>query len=256
MENAWTRGTIGMERDAGATYAASYGGGLNSTAMIVHILREGLPLDRVVFADTGDEIPETYAYLGVMRRYLRRRGLRLDVVRTRSGRSLMERCAGRGVIPSQVWRWCTRDVKVAPVHAYYRAIGGHVYQYMGIDHGEARRMKPPAAPYVTNLYPLVDSGIGRDACEAMVRRARLPVPPKSGCHFCPFNSMRRWREIWESHPDLYAMAVGVEESNKHFPRQTLAPDGHTLRGMARAMSRGAALPDAGGQSPCGGECAT
>jgi 3'-phosphoadenosine 5'-phosphosulfate sulfotransferase (PAPS reductase)/FAD synthetase len=43
--------------------ALSLGAGVNSTALLILIEREGLQLDEVVFADTGSERPETYEYI-------------------------------------------------------------------------------------------------------------------------------------------------------------------------------------------------
>ncbi len=245
--------TVGMRREAGSKYVVSYGGGINSTAMIVFLVNRKLPLDYVVFSDTGDEMPETYEYLDVMGRYLRRRNIAFEVVRVRNKTSLSDRCLKRKVIPSQIWRWCTRDMKVRPIHAFYRKLHAHVYQYMGIDYGEVRRMKPAKVDYVTNLYPLIDFKMGRDECVRVIKKARLPIPVKSGCYMCPFNNIERWQEIYEKHPDLYRYAMKVEENGKHFGKQSLAPKGHTLRGLEGLIKTGR-LPVVQVDSPCGSEC--
>ncbi len=39
----------------------SYGGGVNSTAMILFLLRQNIIPDMIVFCDTGAELPETLA---------------------------------------------------------------------------------------------------------------------------------------------------------------------------------------------------
>lgn len=246
--------TVGIRREAGSKYVVSYGGGVNSTAVIVHLIRKKAPLDYVVFSDTGDEMPETYEYLETMAGYLERRGVPFEVVRVRNKASLSDRCLERRVIPSQIWRWCTRDMKVTPIHAFYRKLHAHVYQYMGIDYGEVHRMKPAKASYVTNLYPLIDYKIGRQGCIDLIRKARLPVPAKSGCYMCPFNNMARWAEIYRNHPDLYRRAVKIEENGKHFGSQSLAPGGHTLRELAKTMKKNGRLPVVQVDSPCGSEC--
>lgn len=50
----------------------AYGLGVNSTALLVEFVRRGIRPDLFLFADTGGEKPETYAYLPVVQRYLRR----------------------------------------------------------------------------------------------------------------------------------------------------------------------------------------
>jgi hypothetical protein len=41
----------------------AYGLGINSTAMLVEFAQRGIRPDRILFADTSGEKPETYAYL-------------------------------------------------------------------------------------------------------------------------------------------------------------------------------------------------
>ena len=244
----------GIQREPGAKYVVSYGGGVNSTAMIILLIKRKMPLDHVVFSNTGDEVPETYEYLGIMKRYLDRSGIPLTIVSVQNGESLSDRCIRRKVIPSQIWRWCTRDMKVRPVHAFYRSLKSTIYQYMGIDYGEVRRMKPPGEEYITNLYPLVDYRIGREECVAIITQERLPVPVKSGCYMCMFNSIARWVEIREKHPDLYRKAMEIEENGKHFGSQSLAPGKLTLRELEGIIIRKEGLPVIREDGPCGGEC--
>ena len=246
--------TINIQRESDAKYIISYGGGVNSTAMIVYLVKNKFPLDFVIFSDTGDEMPETYEYLEVMKKYLSRRKIPFEIVQVRNKDSLSDRCLRRRVIPSQVWRWCTRDFKVTPIHKFYRSLNSHIYQYMGIDYGEVHRMKPAKVDYVTNLYPLIDYKINRDACVDLIKKARLPLPVKSGCYFCPYNNMKRWEEIYQKHPDLYKYAMKIEEKNKYFGRQQLAPKGYTLRKIQKIIKSKQKLPMVEVDSPCGSEC--
>jgi 3'-phosphoadenosine 5'-phosphosulfate sulfotransferase (PAPS reductase)/FAD synthetase len=40
-----------------------YGGGTNSTAMLIGLYHKGIPVDLILFSDTGGEQPHTYEYL-------------------------------------------------------------------------------------------------------------------------------------------------------------------------------------------------
>ena len=40
-----------------------YGGGTDSTAMLIGLWRHHVPVDLILFADPGAEQPHTYAYL-------------------------------------------------------------------------------------------------------------------------------------------------------------------------------------------------
>ena len=41
-------------------HVLSLGAGVNSTALLIYLVKNRMPLDYVVFADTGNEMPETY----------------------------------------------------------------------------------------------------------------------------------------------------------------------------------------------------
>src|ERR1035441_4621830 len=49
---------------------ASYGGGVNSTAMLLGLAERSETVDLILFADTGGEKPETYAYVRRFAHYL------------------------------------------------------------------------------------------------------------------------------------------------------------------------------------------
>ena len=200
----------------------SFGGGVNTVALMIYLINNNYPFDEVVFADVGGELPETYSYLKVARKYLLDHGIPLKTIKVRVGGSGLYECGiRRRVIPSQVWRWCTRDFKVKPIYRFYRSLNVHVNQYLGIDYGEFHRMKDSIVDYVTNIYPLVDAKINREGCVDIIKEEGLPVPVKSGCYFCPFNSYDRWKYVLEHHPKLYNKAIALEENSKHFPKQKL-----------------------------------
>ncbi len=246
--------TQNIRRERNSKYIVSYGGGINSTALIVFLFEKKFPLDYVIFSDTGDEMPETYEYLDIMDKYLKKRNIPFKIVKNRKKEKLSDKCLRREVIPSQIWRWCTRDFKVLPIHAFYRRLNSHVYQYMGIDYGEVHRMKPSNVDYVTNLYPLIDYKINREECIKKIKRAKIPIPVKSGCYFCPFNNMERWKEVYKKHPKLYKYSMKIEEENKHYKTQKLAPKGLSLRELKKIMDKKKKLPVIKMDSPCGSEC--
>jgi len=242
---------VGLERKENAKYIVSYGGGVNSTAMVIFLVKNKFPLDYVVFSDTGDEMPETYEYLKYIEKFLSKYKIPFKIVKVRHGDSLSDRCLRRRVIPSQMWRWCTRDMKVTPIHTFYRSLKSHICQYMGIDYDEVHRMKDPKVDYVTNIYPLIDYKIGRNECVELIKEAGLPIPVKSGCYFCPFNNVERWAEVYKTHPELYKKAMRIEENGKHMPKQTLTP--MTLRVLGKNLKKNK-LPMINVDSPCGSEC--
>ena len=63
-----------MDKGAGMNIV-SYGGGANSTALLVGLHQHRIPVDLILFADTGAEHPLTYAYLNIMDRWLKDHGM-------------------------------------------------------------------------------------------------------------------------------------------------------------------------------------
>ena len=252
-----------VNRSNEPVHILSFGAGVNTVALMVMLIRERAPLDGVIFADTGGETPDTYESVQVARTYLDEHEIPLTVVRARRGETDLYGVAlRRRVIPSVQWRWCTRDFKVNPIHRYYRGLGSHVNQYVGIAFDEVHRMRDSREAYVTNLYPLVDRRFTRQDCIDLISEAGLPVPEKSGCYFCPFNSTKRWRWILERHPALFMKAIELEENSKHFPGQRLTDqvfrerDRVTLREYRGRLEAGTDSEQVPEGMACGGECMT
>jgi hypothetical protein len=234
-------------------HVLSFGAGLNSTALLIHLVEKEYPLDETIFADTGGETPETYAHLKVTEEYLREHNIPLRIVASKHG-TLYDTCNRRKVIPSQVWRWCTRDKKITPIYSHYRTFGVPVVQYLGISYEERDRAKVSGDPLITNSFPLIKNKIDRQGCMDIVMLADFdfPVPKRSGCFFCPFNNIARWIEIYQKHRDLFLQAKKLEEGNKYFPKQKLMP--WTLSSLEEKIEKKEYLPDIYIKRLCSSEC--
>lgn len=234
-------------------YILSSGAGINSTALLVFLVNNNYPLDEVVFADTGGEVPETYEHLKIVDSYLSKHGIPFKIVKSKNG-TLYETCMRRKVTPSQIWRWSTRDYKITPIHAHYRSLKVPINQYLGISFEERSRRKEARVPYVKNIFPLVENELTRQDCIDIICLADLdfPMPVRSGCFFCPFNSLSRWKEMYEKHRDLYYKAMTLEENSKHFPRQRLMK--LTLRTLQEKLEQNEPLPHIHVKRLCTSEC--
>ncbi len=234
-------------------YVLSFGAGLNSTALLVFLVEKNYPLDEVVFADTGGEVPETYAHLKIVDTYLHKHGIPLTILRSKNG-TLYDTCKRRKVTPSQIWRWSTRDYKITPIYAHYRSFGLPVNQYLGIAFEERDRMKESGVSFVKNIFPLVENKLTRQDCTDIICLADFdfPMPVRSGCFFCPFNSLSRWTEIFEKHKDLFIRAKELEENSKYFPKQRLMK--WTLSTLQEKLENNEALPEVYVKRLCSSEC--
>lgn len=189
----------------------SFGGGVNSTAMIILLVNEGWR-GPIVFADTGCEWPDTYAYMDTFEReWLAPRGLEItrlgEAYRAqgagRDKRTLIAFCEDYATTPFPATRWCTQGWKTDPINHWAKA--QHIEtQLIGIAADEAHRQKGRACP-------LCDRDITRQGCIDIIRAEGLDVPQKSGCWICPFQRAEQWRELWRRYPELYERAARLEE---------------------------------------------
>ena len=215
----------------------SMGGGVNSVALL---LRHPDWYTHCVFADTGAERPPTYAYLREhVEPFCRERGIAYAVVRHRSGRTLEEHSRAKRMIPIRHLKWCTNEFKKQPINRWVRrTFDAHrsapIRLDIAIARDEAHRARfsgPGDRPlYVQREYPLVDEGIGREACLAIIRQARWPAPEKSGCYFCFNRPLREFHAMADADPERLAQIIALEEQGSDFPATTFK--GQPMRQIA------------------------
>ena len=61
--------------DERSPIVVAYGGGKNSTAMLIWLWKQGIVPDLILFADTGGEKPETYEFIEVFNQWLLAKGM-------------------------------------------------------------------------------------------------------------------------------------------------------------------------------------
>ncbi len=213
--------------------AVAYGMGVDSSAMIIGLLKRNRRPDAILTADTGDEKPETYAYYKVMSAFLEKHHFPpITVVRYRPVYStyitLEQNCLQNGTLPSLAFgrKACSLKFKVDPqtrwcnswgpaVKAWDR--GQKVIKYIGYDAGpkDSRRghdLKEDSQYQYE--YPLREWGWDREKCMDVIDSAGLPVPMKSACWHCPASKPNEVAWLAKTHPDLFARAIAMEDSAK------------------------------------------
>lgn len=216
----------------------SYGGGLDSFAMLVDAIERGEHPDVVAFVDVADpegkdpgEWPGTYRHIREVVIPLCRR-YRIEFVwidsrayPVRGARSLWAWMWERGQIPvAGPNRICTRIAKVERFEAWLtdRFPGQDVEVWIGFEAGEEERAekdpnaggrtKPkPGAARRRNRFPLMERGLCRCRAEQLVRRLGYPVPRKSACVYCPYGKKRDWKTLARELPEVFAQVVALED---------------------------------------------
>lgn len=211
----------------------SFGGGVQSTALLVLAAQGRIDYSTFLFANVGpdSENPETLRYLhDVAAPFAKAHGLTIHelhrVRRDGTRETLYGRLTrpGSRSLPIPVRmpdtgapgrRACTADFKVAPIGAWLRAHGASREQpavvAIGFSTDEIHRCNRKAAqPYEVPDYPLIELGLSRAACAVTIARAGLLVPPRSACWFCPYRRPASWAEARRDTPDLFWRAVELE----------------------------------------------
>ena len=207
----------------------AYGGGLNSTAMLVGLRQRDIKPDLILFADTGAERPETYAHVQQISAITQLWwGLEIEVVRsTYKGQpeGLDDECARKSMLPSLAYggrKGCSMKHKVHPqqkrlkqwmkqqgVNAATKAIGYDANE----GHRAINKQQSKIAKAMVEVfwYPLVEWQWSRADCAREVAAAGLPVPGKSACYMCPASKRSEVLALRQDHPELFAKALEIEQ---------------------------------------------
>ena len=206
----------------------SYGGGVQSTAVLVLTAQGKLQYDEFLFADVGadSENPGTLKYYDeIAVPFAAEHGIKLTRVENKiSVYSECMRNNRRIIIPIYLSggrpgdRACTVDKKIRRIASYIRKtykLKEHLVG-LGISTDEIHRAKIGVSKVLgsvtqTNEYPLIDLRLSRHDCQRIIAEVGLPIPPKSSCWFCPFHRPGYWKEMRQNDPEHFMKAVEMEK---------------------------------------------
>jgi hypothetical protein len=230
---------------AGRKFVVCFGGGVDSTAMLVALHDAGLVPAIVSFADTGGEKPETYAHVKAMSTLIESWGfppvsvVRHKTLESTSYSDLAGNCLDNETLPSLAfgmkscsikWKQAPQDnflkgVKSGPnacaPHSLWvetQAAGERIVKLIGYDAGKAdlrrsKNLKGSDADF-DYIYPLQLLGWTRAECVKAIVESLGPewVPVKSACYFCP--ASQKWELYWlaGNHPELFENALAIERN--------------------------------------------
>lgn len=216
---------------------ASYGGGLNSTAMLIKCVELGIKLDLILFADTGGERPDTYCHVVQFSKWLVEQG-QPEITWVGQDKSLEQDCLDRKALPSLAYGFksCSEHFKIRPQNRFMKTWepaveawkrGEQIVKLVGYDADEPHRMKRNYDDKRYKLrYLLVELDMGREACAECVEKAGVPVPGKSSCFFCPSMTKGEIRRLAHENSELMERALKIERN----------ADLHKIPGLGRKFS--------------------
>ena len=156
--------------------AVSLSGGKDSSCLLLLMIEKGLPIDCVLYADTGMEFPEMEAHIAKLDDFLyQERGIHITTLRHPHGfewlmfdvpqqqkRAIERRIAMGQPLTGYGWpgmkvRWCTGQLKTHLITKEVNRLKKekNALHHIGIAADEAHRCKSDEH----NRYPLVEWGI-------------------------------------------------------------------------------------------------
>lgn len=219
-------------QDCGGSSSPSYhsvslSGGKDSSALLLLMLEKGMPIDNVLFADTGMDFPEMSAHIAKLDALLyRERGIHITTLRHPQGfewlmfeaplkqSRAMERRAmlnqpshGYGW-PGMKVRWCTGQLKTHLIAKEVNRLKKekNALHYIGIAADEAERCKDDP----NYRYPLVEWGITEaQALQICYDRGfdfggLYQIYHRASCWCCPLQRIDELRKLRRHHPELWA----------------------------------------------------
>lgn len=193
----------------------SYGGGVQSTAMIFMCIEGLIPKpDLILHSDTGAEMPYTEDIVKLMKKLCDDNKIPFFIVKSTRGK-IDDYYLSKKTVPVIGFRSCTDAFKIAPQRQFIRKIVGSkngvklANVWLGITTDEAHRNYESDVKWVGNRFPLLEANLSRSDCVKINEKYNLTVK-KSGCYICPYGGKKWFIHLYRNHPDLFQKAKKME----------------------------------------------
>ena len=198
-------------------YIASLSGGKDSTAMIHVIIENKMPLDEVIFIDTGMEFPEMYDHVAKVKKYIARHNIPFTTIKAEH--SFEYYLVEKPIKPRDTryqphngygWplarcRWCTNRLKIEPVNKYLKS-QGDIIEYIGFAYDEPKRYNNGIP---NRIYPLVAYEMTEKDCLEYCYSLGYDWGglyekfKRVSCWCCPLQNIESLRTLYRDYPELW-----------------------------------------------------
>jgi len=217
-------------------HVVSFSGGKDSTAMVLVMLEKNMPIDYILWADTGVEFPEIYAHIKKFDKWLQEKhGLQITQVKAEydfwEAITHLKRKRGRNAgqpygFPSFKGRWCTTYLKYEPIQKFIRNIKSEkIVQYIGYALDEIDRANKLLLKYKYNnnlffLFPLIKDNITEEHALNICYKYGFDFDgiykhiTRASCYCCPFINKQQLAFLYNYHPSILKKILKTEEKLK------------------------------------------
>lgn len=194
----------------------SYGAGTQTFAMLC-LIEAGLieKPDLIIFADTQNELKETYQHIGEIAIPIMNE-LNIKFVVVSHGNLYKDSILAKKTPKPPI---CTDHYKIREINKYLRkTYPNEIYEvWIGYTTDEQERFLKSKSQqkYKVNRFPLLELDLSRQNCIDFIIKCGYPVPPKSGCFFCPWQSTIKWIRMKRDNPIMYQAALNLEINSNY-----------------------------------------
>lgn len=202
-------------------HIATISGGKDSMTMCDLLLKNGYPVDEIIFTDTLEEFEEMYIYLEKVKEYFLTR-YKKEIVVLKPKKTFEHWAFGtiekdgakrkgmiRGIPTKDGMCYWRRESKTNPMEKYLKEKykDEQITFYIGYTKGENRSVKE--TEYFKYLYPLQDIFcMTEEDCKVYLSKQDMENPlykhfSRTGCAMCPFQSDKSWFNIWKYYPKVW-----------------------------------------------------
>ena len=190
----------------------SFSGGKDSTAMLLMMVEKNMPIDEIIFCDTGKEFESIYSNIDKVEKYIRRPITRLqpeksfDYLMFNHIKTKGKRKGTQGYgWPVGGARWCTKALKQQTIVRYLKKYKGEgTIEYHGIAADEQNRLNKNNNKIIR--YPLADWGITEaDALQYCYSKGfdfdgLYTKFKRVSCWCCPMSSLAELKNLYIHFP--------------------------------------------------------
>ncbi|MBD5113578.1 MAG: phosphoadenosine phosphosulfate reductase family protein [Ruminococcaceae bacterium] len=207
-------------------HVVSLSGGKDSTAMLLKMLELKMPVDIILFCDTGLEFPQMYEHLDKLERFIGKKITRIKAehsfeyyfsehkIKRKRSDTFIEKYGespnGYGWAGPRM-RWCTSKLKDQPQERFLRGLREkyNVIEYVGIAADEQYRLTRKNNQKANCIHPLADWQMTESDCleycysKGFDWGGLYKIFHRVSCWCCPLQSIEELRKLHDNFPELW-----------------------------------------------------
>lgn len=189
-----------------------------ASAVAAKLTLSDRPDAELVYTDTGSEHPDNERFLTDLEGWF---GKAITRIRSDRYADTWQVWTERRYLVGPTGALCTAELKKKPRFAFERPDDVQVFGYTADEAHRADRFRKQN-PEVTLSTPLIDRGLGKDDCLALIARSGIAIPAmyllgyrNNNCVGCPKGGIGYWNKIRRDFPEVFDRMAALERDLGH-----------------------------------------